>query len=520
VLLLEAGGDPDPISDIPYALPTLSNSDMWVDYVSVPQTKACVSNFGGECGFPRGKALGGSSSVNGLLYNRCNSKDYDAWANFTNDPIWRFDSVVDAFKAVENYHGFYEDTPGPTHGTEGEIYIGRMEFLPGVDVLLDALVEGGYAIGDLNSGRFPSGFSKIDYNIKDGLRHSAYHGFLEPILSRTNLKIYRYATATKIHLDDAKRAVGVTYSRHGQTRYVAANKEVILAAGVIDSPKLLMLSGIGPREHLAQHGIETVLEMPAVGENLQEHLGFRLYHWTLNTTFGSMNYTTPEAINEYVTNGTGPLLGIPWYNPFAPHVAMGYFTSKTYNDPSWPDIHVYINEQVLDNEGQPEETIFVELELVRSEQTGTIRLASANPEDHPLIDPRFLQNPTDVERVVEGIEEMVDFFLNSPTYQALGIKWKENETRIPECEMHSFPSKDYWRCFVYMTADTALHPTSTCRMGPNVSVAVVDSKLRVFGTTGLRVIDSSVMPFAPNGNTNLPSIMIGEMGARMILNQI
>jgi len=199
--------------------------------------------------------LGGSSAVNGLVYNRCNRNDFELWANFTGDPIWKFETVVEAYKSIESYHGFYEDNPGPNHGTDGEMYVGKIEFLPGLDILFRALEERGIAIGDLNSGELSSGFSTLDYNIKDGLRWNTYSAFLEPILNRTNLKIYRYAWATKVHLDANKRAVGVTYNRHGQSRYVEARKEIILSAGVIDSPKLLMLSGIGPADHLSQFGV-------------------------------------------------------------------------------------------------------------------------------------------------------------------------------------------------------------------------------------------------------------------------
>jgi len=274
---------------------------------------------------------------------------------------------------------------------------------------------------------------------------------------------------------------------------------------VIDSPKLLMLSGIGPWEHLGQHGIEVVLDLPAVGSHLQEHLGLQVYPFAINQSLGLLNPVTPENVQAYVLNGTGPLVNTKSWQ----HAINGYFPSKSWNDPTWPDLRVYVNERLREVEGSgAEQTIVIELELVRTEQTGTVRLASSDPKEDPLIDPRFLEDPGDVQRLVEGIEYMTDLFLNSVVFQRLGIRWSDNVQRFEECEEFPFPSAEYWTCYVKITAGSALHATSTCRMGPNAEVAVVDSKLRVFGTTGLRVIDSSVIPFVPNGNTNFPAIMV------------
>ncbi|OXA63508.1 uncharacterized GMC-type oxidoreductase Mb1310 [Folsomia candida] len=524
VLLLEGGGDPNPSSEIPLAQLLLWESEMVMKYVGVPQERACLQN-GGVCAYPRGRALGGSSSVNGLLYNRCNPKDYDYWAEFTNDTRWSFASVLDAFKSLENYHGFYEDDSSPNHGAEGEMHVGKLEFLPGVDELFAALEEKGVPIGDLNSGLFPYGFSKIDSNIKDGLRWSSYHAFIKPIEARENFKIYRYAWATKIHFNETNHAIGVSYMRHGQERYVGANKEIILSAGVFDTPKLLMLSGIGPRQHLEEHSIPVIVDSPAIGSNFQDHPGVSAYPFAINKSLGLVDYLTPENVAEFVTTGTGPLLMFPTsigFANFAPQIANGYISSthSDYNDRNWPDLHVYIHEQVLTpGNGVEEETIFFDIELVRSEQVGTVRLASGNYSDDVLIDGKFFENIYDVERILDGIEFMTDIFLNSSTFQSLGIKWSENVPLLPACSQYTFPSREHWRCYVHQTAVPYYHPTSTCRMGPNITVAGVDSKLRVFGTSGLRVIDSSVFVRAPNGNTNIPSMMVGEMGARIIIEE-
>jgi choline dehydrogenase-like flavoprotein len=282
-----------------------------------------------------------------------------------------------------------------------------------------------------------------------------------------------------------------------------------------------MLSGIGPAAHLAEHGIPVVLSLPAVGSTLQEHLGLNLRPFAINRTFGLVDPLTPENVNLYVHNASGPLANMMWWGKYATHVAHGYFPSRTYDNPAWPDLHCYINQLIVSPEGQPtEQQIIPELELVRTDQVGTVRLASADPQDDPIIDPHFLEDPVDIQRLVEGIEFLSDLFLNSTTFRAMGIRWSENYEVIPTCEEWPFPSTEYWTCYIQAYVHSDLHPTSTCRMGPNSSVAVVDSRLRVFGATGLRVVDSSVMPFVPNGNTNLPSIMVGEMGSRIILNQI
>lgn len=167
------------------------------------------------------------------------------------------------------------------------------------------------------------------------------------------------------------------------------------------------------------------------------------------------------------------------WGTYATHIAHGYFPSKLYNDPTWPDLHCYINQVFATPEGLPaEQQVFVELEMVLTNQEGTVRLASTNPRDDPIINPHFLENPLDTQRLVEGIEYVTDLFLNSTTWQRLGIRWSDTFEKIPQCEQFVFPSVEYWTCFVEMNTGPALHPTSTCRMGPNSEVAVVDSRLR------------------------------------------
>jgi len=183
-------------------------------------------------------------------------QDYDSWANFTGDQSWSWANIKDTYNRFEDYHGFYEETAGANHGYGGEMYVGKVDYLPGVEVFEEALKEKGIPTGDLNGGDFTFGFTKMDYNIKDGMRWGTFQAFLEPILNRTNLVIYRYAYAIRVETisvgESKYKAVGVTYERHGVIRTALVQKEVIISAGVVDSPKLLMLSGIGPKEHLEE----------------------------------------------------------------------------------------------------------------------------------------------------------------------------------------------------------------------------------------------------------------------------
>lgn len=411
VLLLEAGGDPNPIMEVPYAQRFYwsPNSMDW-GYSTVKQNRSC-GNKGGICTWPRGKALGGSSSVNGLVYNRCKPRDYDMWAEFTGDESWSWNNVKELYNSFEDYHGFYEETAGDNHGKGGEMYVGKIDYIPGVEVMEEALREKGIPLGDLNAGEQNTyGFSKVDYNIKQGLRWGTYQAFLEPILSRTNLKIYRYAYAVKVDTVDIgglnNRAMGVTYMRHGVLHRAGVVKEVILSAGVVESPKLLMLSGFGPQGDLNALGIPVIKDLP-VGKYLQEHPGLEVIGssggFRVNSTFGK-DLNTTENVLQFIQNGTGPLNGFRYENGFGSQIVTGYLNSKTNDDRTLPDVLLYVQERFLQLEnGTGIERFNFAIELLRSKGMGTIKLASGNPEDKPLIDPNFFADEEDLEKMVDGM---------------------------------------------------------------------------------------------------------------------
>ncbi|ODM88017.1 Alcohol dehydrogenase [acceptor] [Orchesella cincta] len=482
VLLLEAGGSPNPIMDVPNAQRFFWNSEMNWNYTTVKQSRSCGATDG-YCAWPRGKALGGSSSVNGLLYNRAKPKDYDLWANFTGDQSWSWANIKDTYNSIEDYHGYYEESAGANHGYGGEMYVGQLDYLPGVEVFEEALKEKGIPTGDLNGGEdFTYGFTKIDHNIKNGLRWGTYQAFLEPILNRTNLVIYRYAYAIRVETESlgngTHRAVGVTYERHGAIRTVLAEKEVIISGGVVESPKLLMLSGIGPRERLEELNITRILDLP-VGNYLQDHPGVDITGssggFRLNTTFGK-DLNSYDTILQFIQNGTGPRNGFAYDGGYAPQIMRGYLSSSQNQDDEWPDVHIYIRERYRPSPDEQEEVYFA-VDIIRPVSTGTIKLASKDPNDKPIIDPNFYSHQNDMEKVIDVIEIMMDVFMNSTTYQKYGIQ--QLDVYEP-CRGEEFLSRNYWSCMIQERTTPYYHPTSTCRIGPDPSIAVLDSKLNKF----------------------------------------
>ncbi|ODM95207.1 Oxygen-dependent choline dehydrogenase [Orchesella cincta] len=492
VLLLEAGGDQNPILDIPYAHADVFWKTRVMDwnYTTVKQNRSCLYNFNGSCWWPRGKALGGTTAINVGVYNRCLRKDYDSWANFTGDSSWSWENLRETLNDIEDYHGAYE-------GESNE--------------------KKGIPIGDLDGGEIQYGFSTVDYNIKDGQRWGSYKSHLEPALNRSNLVVERYATAQKI-LFNGTQAIGVVFERHGKVLQAFANKEVIVSAGAVESPKLLLLSGIGPKEHLDSLNISTLVDLP-VGKYLQEHPGMDILGkdnmgFVLNTTFG-MNLKEPELVQQFVENGTGP------FNSYSrnPRLMKGYLNSSFNSDKDWPENYIFVYEKFSErgNGEPPQEEVYFTVELMRTRTTGSVKLASSDPNEKPLIDPNFFEDPTDIDRMIDAIEVMMDVFLNSSAYRQHGIKLFEPFELCSVEEGHQFLSRDYWRCYIHQFGDPHFHTTSTCRMGPSPDVAVVDSSLRVFGIKNLRVVDSSVIPFAPTGNPNMPTVAVAQRAAALIL---
>ncbi|CAL8138974.1 unnamed protein product [Orchesella dallaii] len=500
VLLLEAGGNPNPLSFVPLAVPFLQNHPAtdW-KYETVP-----LNTSGLPLRWPRGKGLGGTSASNFMIYMRGNPKDFDQWANITDDPKWRYSNVENYFKKMEDYHGNY---PSHAHEKNGPLRIEAVKYAPGLDSLLEAVTEAGFTVRDLNADQ-QEGFSAVELTQKGGRRHSSYSAYIQPILGRPNLKILRYSHVTKIHLNSNLEAFGVSFVRRGRPFFVAANKEVIICGGTINSAQLLMLSGIGPSYHLKSVGIKPILDLP-VGRNLQDHLSTLVGPFILNKTasFIPTRDVSFKSVTDFLFSGSGPLT--------SPLGVIGVGVTSTSSSPEWPNILSFIiSVGVYEGLGAAVDNIygtgkyytnffsrfighdanFVFICLGKPKSKGFIELNDNNPFSKPIINPQYYSDREnqDMQDMIEGYEVIVNLYENT---RALGNKLGARLVKIPNCASYKFKTKAYYECAIRTDLRTAFHPVGTCAMGkvgdPN---AVVDSQLRVIGTKRPRVIDASVMP--------------------------
>ncbi|HET6308788.1 MAG TPA: choline dehydrogenase [Rhodopila sp.] len=448
---------------------------------------------------PRGRTLGGSSAINGMLYVRGNPLDYNTWAQFGNQG-WGYDSVLPYFRKAEHF------APGgdTSRGRGGPLNVDHMrERAELLDAFIDAAVDQGYRRNkDYNNGH-QDGFGYFQVTQKNGERWSCARGYLDPIRHRRNLKIETDAQATKILLQN-KRATGVAYVKDGTTHEVRANREVILAAGAVKSPHLLELSGIGNPDLLSSLGITVHHALPGVGENYRDHYAPRM-NWRvkLPVTLNERSRGLPLAkeVIKYYTQRRGILT-------FTAGIAYGFV--KTRPELEEPDIQFhfahasYGNAQKRDLETEPGMTLTVY--QCRPESKGSIHASSADPMAAPAIRPNFLADPIDQRVLVDGMK-IGRAIINSQTLD----KYRAYEMNPGA----SVQTDDEWLHFARSNGQTTYHVIGTCKMGRD-PMAVVDDQLRVHGIVGLRVIDASIMPTVPSGNTNAPVIMIAEKGADLV----
>jgi choline dehydrogenase len=496
VLLLEAGGDDtNRWIHIPLGFgKTFADPSVNWCYETEPDAGAA----GRKVFWPRGKVLGGSSSINGMVYIRGQAEDFDHWRQLGNTG-WSFDDVLPYFKRAEhNVRGSDQ-----YRGSGGPLAVSDVEKHPIAEAFIKAAMDLGFERNDDFNGARQDGVGYHQTTTRNGKRCSTAVGYLNPARGRGNLAIATNALSEKIVVD-GKRAVAVQYRQNGGLKTARARREIILCGGAINSPQLLMLSGIGPAAHLAQHGIAVVQDMPGVGRNLQDHYSAPL----------KMKASAPITVNDVMLSNFRKLkVGIQYYTmktgPLAMISSPAALFAKTRPELATPDIKCSISPFSADRpqDGLHKWSGFTMIAYqLRPESRGEIKLKSANPSDPPAVYPNYLTADTDQRAIVEGLK-LCRRLLAYPSLQRFIA-----EEFLPGPAVQSDAQLlDYAR----QRGGTVYHPTSTCKMGVD-SLAVVDPELRVHGVAGLRVADASVMPTVISGNTNAATIMIGEKLADMV----
>jgi choline dehydrogenase len=497
VLLLEAGPpDKSMWINIPAGFTKLLNNPNYNwNFESEPEPN--MKNR--RIPIPRGRTLGGSSSINGMLYVRGNPLDYNTWAQFGNRG-WSYESVLPYFKKAERFEPGGDDS----RGTNGPLNVTNMvERAELLDAFIDAAVAEGYPRNaDYNNGK-QEGFGYFQVTQKGGERWSTARGFLDPIRDWPTLRIETNAYTTRLILE-GKRAVGVSYTQHGVAKEARCTREVILAAGAVKSPHILELSGIGQPELLSSLGLPVVHELKGVGENYRDHYAPRM-NWRvkLPVTLNERSRGLPlmKEVLKYYTQRKGILT-------FTAGIAYGFV--KTQADMEEPDVQFhfahasYGDAQKRDLEREPGMTLTVY--QCRPDSKGSIHAKSSDPNASPAIRPNYLAEPGDQRVLVDGMKIGRRIINN-----AVMDKYRAFEMNPGD----KIQTDDEWLDFARSNGQTTYHVVGTCKMGHD-PMAVVDDQLRVHGIAGLRVIDASIMPTVPSGNTNAAVIMIAEKGADLI----
>jgi choline dehydrogenase len=454
---------------------------------------------GRSLAYPRGKVLGGCSSINGMIYMRGQAADYDGWRQLGN-PGWGWDEVLPLFRKSERHHGQGE----PFHGRDGELHVERQRLSwPILDAVREAAEEIGVPkIDDFNAGdNFGSAYFEV--NQKAGFRFNAVRAFLSPVRNRSNLTVLTKAQAERI-LFSCKRASGLELRLNGEPVQVDAAGELILSAGAIGTPQLLQLSGVGSGELLSQHGIAVRHELPGVGENLQDHLQIRTVFKitgasTLNERQASLFGKMGIAL-EYALRRSGPMAMAP--------SQLGIFMRSDERFAT-PNIEFHVQPLSLERFGQPLDAfpaITVSVCNLRPDSRGHVRIASADPSAHPDIAPNYLSTESDREVAAASITA-ARRLMQTQRMRAFRPEELKPGVAIQEPAELARAAGDI--------ATTIFHPVGTAKMGTD-AMAVVDPKLRVHGLEGLRVVDASIMPTIVSGNTHAPAVMIAEKAAELI----
>jgi choline dehydrogenase-like flavoprotein len=504
VCLLEAGGTGEHLlirtpAAVVAMLPGWGKISNWA-FRTVPQ-----KGLNGRQGYqPRGRALGGSSAINAMLYVRGQREDYDGWAA-QGCAGWDWDSVLPYFLRAESH----EDGAGNLHGGTGPLQVSHQR---SPRPITRAFIAAARALQHREVADFNGGdnegvglyqVTQFHDAARRGERCSAAAAYLHPVMDRPNLTVITRAQATRLSLE-GKRATGVHYRQAKRDKHVEAAREVILCGGAFNSPQLLQLSGIGRTEDLEPHGVKMVHALPGVGQNLQDHLDFTLAYKSKDTdNFGIGLRGTVNLVRhmlEWRKTGGGMLA-----TPFAEGAAF----LKTGSDVARPDIQIHFVISVVDDHARklhPGYGYSCHVCVLRPASRGSVTLASADPLAAPVIDPNYLAERADLDTLIKGAK-MTRRIMQTPPMA--GFAHKEL------FGIRDGMSDADWEQIIRSRADTIYHPVGTCKMGVD-EMAVVDPELRVHGMDALRVVDASVMPHVTSGNTNAPTIMIAERAADMI----
>jgi choline dehydrogenase len=499
VCLLEAGGPDDSVLiHAPAGVVTMAWSKRHnYGYETVPQPGL----NGRRCYQPRGRTLGGSSSVNAMLYVRGNPRDYDRWAALGN-PGWSYEEVLPLFKRSEHNEQFSDEL----HGQHGPLNVTYQNYhSPLSEMFLAAAQANGIPLNPDYNGATQEGVFLYQVTHKNGERCSAAKAFLTPNLSRPNLHVITRAVTTKVEFE-GKRATGVSYYQGNELKQVRARREVILSGGAFGSPQLLMLSGIGDAAELQSFGIPVVQHLPGVGRNLMDHLDY-IQAWHARDAAGSFGLSLRGSARVAAAM-------VEWHRQRTGMVSSAYATAGAFvrSSPAAdiPDLQLIFVIAIVDDHARKLHLghgFSSHIDVLHPYSRGTVSLASRDPRDAPLIDPRYLSDERDLQMLVQGGQIQQRIIESAPfdaVRGAMVYPVKRGDTAAMEADIRA-------------RAETQYHPAGTCKMGPDSdAMAVVDAQLRVKGVQGLRVADASIFPTLITGNTNAPAIMVGEKVSELL----
>ena len=504
VCLIEAGNDGKNgwiRAPMGFAVGVPRGINSW-HYETIPQ-----KGLNGRRGFqPRGKALGGSTAINAMVCSRGNPSDYDIWEGLGNKG-WGYREILPYFKKSETNADFGNSE---FHGTMGPLNVSQLSSKSKMnDVFMDACESIGIERNHDYNGAKHSGCFHYQAFIKDGERHSAANAYIEPNLDRPNLKVITHAHVTKLIIENG-RAIGANYVHDGQNRQINARKEIVLTAGAYGTPQLLMLSGIGPAEHLQSLGIDVIKDVPGIGQNLQDHIN------------SVITFRSPGNLETFGVSllGAANIISsiFEWRKHRTGRITSNITESGAYYranpDADFDDISMQFVVGMAEDHARKltlGHGYCAHVTLARPRSIGEVKLASADSHQMPLIDPNYFSDPYDMETLVKGTQVALDIFA-APAFDPFRGKmlnyFDRNNPKQIEEQLRNL-------------SDTEYHPCGTCKMGPDSDkMAVVDDKLLVKGIKGLRISDASIFPKITSNNTQAPTIMVGEKCADMIIESL